>query len=115
MPDRLFCYGTLQSPEVVTAVIGRVPVSQPAVLHGFARYAVTGESYPAVRPKKNSQTRGLLYTGLTPAELRKLDRFEGVEYRRQSHPVAAGGVPRIPAYVYVWSPGLVFRLGRLMP
>lgn len=37
-------------PEVLTALIGRVPRHQPATVHGFKRFALRGQVFPAMVP-----------------------------------------------------------------
>ena len=108
----LFCYGTLQLPEVIADVIGRVPPSQPAELLSYVRYRVTGERYPAVVPRKDASTPGVLYFRLNPLELRRLDRFEGSEYCRQMENVVLADGSTLPACVYVWQMQHISRLSR---
>lgn len=112
MKRHLFCYGTLQIPYIIRAVIGRVPESIAAKLNQFACYAVMGECYPAVRPEKEAVTHGILYFNLTPVELKKLDYFEGSEYRRQYHCVVTDMGNNIAAHVYVWELNRANRLSR---
>ena len=46
----VFVYGTLQFPEVLRALIARVPESQPATLAGYKRYRVQNQVFPAIIP-----------------------------------------------------------------
>lgn len=102
-PDRLFCYGTLCDPAVMRRVCGRLPASLPAQLQGFTRYALTGRPYPGLRRGRGAPVDGILYTGLARGHLRRLDEFEGHEYRRTRVRVeTARG--RILAWVYVHQP-----------
>ena len=55
---------------------------------------------------------GVVYFGLNPFELRRLDRFEGSEYRRQTEAVILSGGKVVPACVYVWRMERVSRLSR---
>ena len=41
----LFAYGTLMFPEIIQAVIGRVPDQQPAMIAGYRRLVVAGELF----------------------------------------------------------------------
>jgi gamma-glutamylcyclotransferase (GGCT)/AIG2-like uncharacterized protein YtfP len=80
----LFAYGTLMWPEVIAAVVNRPLSGMPATLHGFLRIRVKGERYPAlVDSHSNDAVEGLLYCGLTRADFRQLDRFEGGQYDRR--------------------------------
>lgn len=95
------------------AVIGRVPTARLAVLHAFACYRVSGKAYPAVVADQASRTEGLLYTGLTDAELKKLDAYEGGEYLRQRHTITtAPGRQSVQAWVYVIHPLCHDRVSR---
>ncbi len=79
----LFVYGTLMTPAVMRAVIGRVPGSEPAELPGYRRHRLRGKVYPAVVPESGATVAGRLYHDLTPAEITRLDRYEDAFYRRQ--------------------------------
>jgi len=79
----LFVYGTLMTPAVMRAVVGRVPRSEPAELPGFRRYRLRGRVYPAVVPEPGATVAGRLYRDLTPAEIARLDRYEDTFYRRE--------------------------------
>ncbi len=46
----IFVYGTLQYPEVLRALIGRVPDLTPATLTGYRRYCVSQQVFPAIIP-----------------------------------------------------------------
>lgn len=51
MPGKTaFVYGTLMAPEVVQALIKRVPPMRPATLKGYTRHSVKGVVFPAIIP-----------------------------------------------------------------
>jgi gamma-glutamylcyclotransferase (GGCT)/AIG2-like uncharacterized protein YtfP len=52
----------------------------PAVLDGFARFRVRAADYPGIIPAEGERVRGVYATGLTEANMLKLDHFEGFEY-----------------------------------
>lgn len=106
----LFVYGTLMTPAVMRAVIGRVPPHAPAVLPGYRRYGLRGRVYPVVVPERGASVAGVLYTGLSPRELARLDRYEDAFYRRVEVTVrdAAGRERR--AWCYVLRPRSRVRL-----
>jgi Gamma-glutamyl cyclotransferase, AIG2-like len=86
---------------------------RPAILHGFRRHRVRGADYPGIVPvlsgvslsssssslngvesvssaestsHQNSSVLGSLVSGLTDADVYRLDKFEGLEYeKRQVH------------------------------
>lgn len=102
---RLFCYGTLQIPEVLEAVIGNPLRGIRAVLPGYAAYQVRRAEYPGLVRSPGNMTSGRLYHQVTPMELNVLDRFEGRLYQRQSHVVVKDSGQRIQAWVYMVIPG----------
>lgn len=125
-----FFYGTLMAPKVMHRVChGSMsddnPVytqsnlkSTPAILHGHRRHRVQCADYPAILPTQDESTvRGTYVTGLTDADLWRLDIFEGDEYERQVVKVklldvvgAADGEgnvegDEVEAETYVWIAG----------
>ena len=82
LTDRLFCYGTLQIPEVIKAVTGRTHVGVTARLFDYAIYRVKNAGYPGVIYSPDKETTGVLYSGVTEKELKILDLFEGDLYER---------------------------------
>ncbi len=100
----VFTYGTLQLPSVMSAVIGRCPAARPASLNGYARYRLLDYSYPGLRLEAGAVTAGVLYSGLDPAELARLDAFEDSFYRRESLAVTTATGLTVAAWVYVVPP-----------
>ena len=106
----LFAYGTLMWPEVLEAVIGRRLSGASVSLCGFLRIRMKGELYPAlIDAQARDEVEGILYRGLTEAEFRHLDRFEGGEYDRREVCIgtekvyvmcfpAAAGISPIPVH-----------------
>ena len=65
-------------------MIGRIPSFEPAILHGYHRYRIRGEQYPAIYQTENGTTsvRGIFCHGLSECEMEKLDAWEDDEYVR---------------------------------
>lgn len=80
--DKLFCYGTLQSPLVMKAVTGRSFSGQEATLNNWARYRVRRSEYPGIIQQEDSTVTGKIYWGLDEEAIAKLDAFEGDKYER---------------------------------
>lgn len=110
MPEQLFCYGTLCFEEVMRRVSGAVPRSAPALLEGYACYALVGLAYPGIVPRQGAQVAGVLYLGLGRAQFAKLDAYEGGEYRRQRVWVNLGPTQRVQVWTYVLQPRYYHRL-----
>lgn len=97
----LFCYGTLMFPALFAAVCGRRLPCDAAMLKGHARHRVCGEVFPGVVAAPEAEVRGVLYAGVGPRSLGRLDRYEADYYERRLLRVRDGaGRPRM-AWVYV--------------
>ncbi|KAL6691543.1 AIG2-like family domain-containing protein [Trichoderma pleuroticola] len=90
--NKAFFYGTLMAPEVFFSVcygdkqppqaIQDLHTFTPAILDGYCRHRVQYADYPAIVAEEGHCVRGMYATGLTEANLQKLDIFEGSEYKR---------------------------------
>lgn len=80
--DRLFVYGTLQYPELLEHLLGRIPPHRPARLEGYARYAVRDADYPGIIPQEGAWTDGLILYGIQTREWERLDQYEDDLYER---------------------------------
>lgn len=122
LPDgACFTYGSLMWAPIMGRASGAPEGSlraRPAWLTGHARHGVHGQDYPGVvvspEARANSSqaagpvVQGVLYEGLTPAQLACLDRFEGEEYERVAvavwcHPPDEAARLRaepVPAWLY---------------
>jgi hypothetical protein len=96
--DRLFVYGSLLFPEVLLALLGRVPSRTPAIAPGWRVAALPGRVYPGLVPGPGSAS-GLLMTGLSEEEWDTLTAFEGDLYDLRRITLAGDR----PARVFVWS------------
>jgi gamma-glutamylcyclotransferase (GGCT)/AIG2-like uncharacterized protein YtfP len=104
MTIALFCYGTLEIPEVMQAVTGRSFDASVALLSDHARYLLHGETYPGVLHSYRSEVAGVLYHGVDRDSLTLLDVFEGDFYRRSSVQVTTATRQRMAAQAYVVPP-----------
>jgi len=98
----VFAYGTLLFPEVLAAVAGRAYACEPASLAGFARVCVRRAVYPAAIEDAAGTVAGVLYRGVEPPGVARLDRFEGELYDRVRVTVRLDGDDsRLEAFAYV--------------
>ena len=81
--NQLFCYGTLQVPEVIRAVTGQTYAGQKATLQGYTIYRVKDAEYPGIVRSDNDEVEGILYKNVADKSMKVLDLFEGDLYRRQ--------------------------------
>jgi gamma-glutamylcyclotransferase (GGCT)/AIG2-like uncharacterized protein YtfP len=86
-PEALFAYGSLLFPEVLRALLGRVPERTPAVAAGWRVAALTGRRYPGLVPG-DAHAAGMLITGLRPGEWRVVDAFEDDMYELRKLPLS---------------------------
>ncbi len=104
MRQHVFTYGSLMFPEVWTRLVPRPRASVAAVLDGYVREGVRGQSYPGIREQAGAHTAGRLYLDIDAQELARLDAFEGSEYQRESVTVRLdnrdGRTITLPAQVY---------------
>ncbi len=81
--NQLFAYGSLMFPEVWWHVVGSEPVTSDAVLPGHLAYTVGGQTFPGLVPASaGDRVAGVLYSGLTDRDWRRLDAFEDEFYLR---------------------------------
>lgn len=97
----LFAYGTLMFPPVLRAVTGLARETCPAVLDGYARYAVRGQPWPALVAEDGASTEGCLVTGIPAQAWRLLDAFEGDFYARITVEVRRAGGTTCTAETYL--------------
>ena len=78
----IFTYGTLMIADVMYAVTTREFRFVDAILRGYARFMVKGESYPGIIPVTDAVTEGIIYFDADELSLERLDAFEGDLYQR---------------------------------
>ncbi|UNI18789.1 hypothetical protein JDV02_005039 [Purpureocillium takamizusanense] len=98
------CYGTKNPPEAIR----KLHTFTPAVLHDHGRHRVKSADYPAVIPEKGHRVDGIYATGLTDANLEKLDFFEGSEYDRVTAQVEVQDASSGKETVYTSKPASVY-------
>lgn len=100
----IFAYGTLMIPAVMYAVTARHFRFKKAVLQGYARFAVRGESYPGIIPQADAITEGIIYLNVDEQSLERLDTFEGELYQRTPVQVATEAAEILNTVTYVIKP-----------
>jgi gamma-glutamylcyclotransferase (GGCT)/AIG2-like uncharacterized protein YtfP len=88
----LFVYGTLMDESVLYALTGRRFPKSEAELSGFERW-ISANGYPYIIPNPEARVQGILLSGIDPAALAALDRYEeeGHLYHRHQVEVTANG------------------------
>lgn len=103
MTSNVFTYGSLMFDAVWTRVVDGVYRKVDGLLRDHARHAVDGQDYPGMVFRPNAQVEGVVWCDVEAADLDRLDRFEGDDYRRDTvSVVCADGMTRLcGAYVYL--------------
>jgi gamma-glutamylcyclotransferase (GGCT)/AIG2-like uncharacterized protein YtfP len=104
--NRLAVYGSLAPGEMNHHVVsGLVGVGEDGVVCGTLRPAGWGapHGFPGLswHPDGESVPVAVLTSGALPAEWRRIDEFEGIEYRRALVPVKFPGGERVLANIYL--------------
>jgi gamma-glutamylcyclotransferase (GGCT)/AIG2-like uncharacterized protein YtfP len=98
--SNVYAYGTLQEPDVFRLIVGRSIAAAAAMLEDHARFRLRNEVYPAIVAQAGQSVAGLLYAGVTAAELARLDEYEGRLFERKELWVSSAGTPTL-AFTYV--------------
>lgn len=80
MAAPLFFYGTLRHLDLLEIVLGRVlPAGQirEAQLSGYTVLAVKDAPFPALEQHEGALAQGVVVSGLMPADIARLDYYEG--------------------------------------
>jgi len=103
MTSHVFTYGSLMFAEVWTRVVTGRYRSVEGVVHDHARFAVVDQDYPGMIEVPGASVGGLVYLDVEAEDLKRLDRFEGDDYRRDIVPaICADGTTRACAtYLYL--------------
>lgn len=101
--NNLFVYGSLMYEDVWTRVVNRHYKKQPAMLPGFRRLVVKGESYPGLVQSYSSAVEGFVYFDVTAQDIRRLDKFEGKYYIKRPVKVRTMDGREHKASVYIFA------------
>lgn len=99
----IFVYGSLMFDDLWQRIVKRRYQKQNAVLPGYKRLSVKGEAYPGLVKSFNSSVEGLVYFNVTAQDIKRLDRFEGRQYKKVPVTVIGetGQLHKARAYLFV--------------
>ena len=91
-------------PEI-SNLIFQMSTSEEAIIHDYKSFKIIRKNiilfYPALVPFSNSITHGKLFRNISNEQLKKIDCYEGDEYKRELVNVSIG--TRIEqAWCYIW-------------
>jgi hypothetical protein len=96
--EALFVYGSLLFPQVLQALLDRVPTTTSVGAPGWRVAALPERVYPGLVPGSGSAP-GLLLTGLSEREWRTLIAFEGDLYELRQLALSGGR----DGWAFVWA------------
>ncbi len=98
MMVRLFVYGTLLDPLLVTRLTGQPAQLELAHLDGYRRVQLRGTPYPTLRRARDAVAGALL--SADAVSLRRLHAYEGPRYRlTRVRPIAGGKAVNALAWI----------------
>ncbi len=104
---RFFFYGTLLDADVRESVLGeRYENLTRGTMIGFVRLHRAGAAYPILVPRTGSSVDGIITGVLGPAQIERLDAYEGAEYERRLMTVRTVDGDQVACFVYVPVPGV---------
>lgn len=102
LSQHVFTYGSLMFPQVWEKVVtGRYRCTM-ATASGYARYALTEETYPGMIVSPTDSVQGIVYFDVSRKDIAALDAFEGTAYRRDTLPVRLENGDLVEAYTYIY-------------
>ena len=104
MLTNVFTYGSLMFPEVWGRVVRGAYKAAPATLHGYARFAIVGETYPGMIERPGGSVQGIVYFDVDAGDLAALDAFEGADYRRALVDAVMEDSVSAPVATYLYLP-----------
>jgi gamma-glutamylcyclotransferase (GGCT)/AIG2-like uncharacterized protein YtfP len=104
MPVAVFTYGSLMFPSVWERVVEGRYCRVEAIVEGYQRYEVHGETYPGMIAATGQSVRGAVYFDVCERDLAALDAFEGADYRRDELTAVLAGGEKMPVAAYVYLP-----------
>lgn len=105
---RFFFYGSLMDAAVRDIVFGMPTVANAAVLAGWSRVAIAGDSFPVIVPEVGNAVSGVLVEVPDGDPVARLRYFEDLDYRVDTMTVTCGDGTRVAAQVCV-DTGIVLR------
>ena len=78
----LFVYGTLMVEAIWLSIVQGKYHGERGILQNYSRRKLRGQIYPVMIFDPGSKIEGIIYFGIHPMDLARLDDFEGDGYKR---------------------------------
>lgn len=101
----IFVYGSLQHPEILGVVIGRVPAMTPATITNWFVSKIPDVDYPGLIPREGNVAQGHILHSISDQEMQALDSYEGDQYQRSMLTVSLDDGTTRELDVYVLADG----------
>jgi gamma-glutamylcyclotransferase (GGCT)/AIG2-like uncharacterized protein YtfP len=88
--------------EVLNPVLRGKVKKENAILSGYRRVKIHGESYPGLIEDSSHHVEGILLSNLSHSNLKQLDIFEGDYYERQKVSVTTRENEKVTCEVYLF-------------
>ena len=109
----IFTYGSLMFADVFDNIVRGRYQPVPAYIKQFKRTQIHGDSYPVVLPNPHAGVlQGVVYLDVSTTDCRRLDRFEGVYYKRQSTQAWSDAHEPLQVDLYVLKPKFRYLASR---
>jgi gamma-glutamylcyclotransferase (GGCT)/AIG2-like uncharacterized protein YtfP len=102
MDCHVFTYGSLMFAPVWEKVVRGNYRSATATARDYARFDISGETYPGMVARAGARVDGVIYFDVSADDIAALDGFEGSEYRRETISVVLGDGEKVAAASYVF-------------
>jgi gamma-glutamylcyclotransferase (GGCT)/AIG2-like uncharacterized protein YtfP len=101
----IFTYGTLMFSPVWDTVVKANYRAASATLRGYSRRKISNAIYPvAFQADPQDFIQGIVYYDIEPADIKRLDEFEGAYYMRTSIRAELKEHPAVEADAYIIKP-----------
>ena len=87
----LFCYGTLEIPDVIETITRKTFASAAAIAPNYARYMLKKEEYPGLVAEEGNETPGTAYFDVDDISMKKIAQYEDTCYELRTILITANG------------------------
>ena len=101
-PIHLFVYGTLQHPHIWRGVVRGDYKKSFAVLKHYRACVLKGKVFPGLTYQESTFAKGIIYFDISNDDIKRLDSFEGPQYKRVEVFPVIGGEQKVSCHTYLF-------------